>query len=243
MIYLLLPILLQVALVVHVIRTGRNTLWIWLIVFVPLVGALAYFAVEILPGIFGSRAAKQAASNFRKTIDPTRDLRQAQRRLEATDSIESRRRLADELVAHGQYDEAIEHYRSGLTGIYTHEPVLLLGLANALFHKGEIAQARQALDDLIEHNPDFKSPDGHLLYARALEGEGNLDKAASEYEAVIKYYSGAEARYWYGMFLKRSGKQQQGREVLEQLLKDAQLATAHYRKTQKTWLDRAKKEL
>jgi hypothetical protein len=243
MIYWLLPIALQVALVVHVIRTGRNTLWIWLIVFVPVVGAIAYFVVEILPGIFGSRAARQAASNFKKTIDPTRDLRQAQRRLQATDSIESRRRLADELVAHGQYDEAIEHYRSGLTGIYSHEPVLLLGLANALFGKGQLAEARQTLDDLIEHNPDFKSPDGHLLYARALEGEGSMEKAAAEYEAIIKYYSGAEARYWYGMFLKRTGKQQQAREVFEQLLKDAQLATAHYRKTQKTWLDKAKREV
>jgi hypothetical protein len=243
MIYWLLPILLQVALVIHVIRTGRNTLWIWLIVFVPLVGALAYFAVEILPGIFGSRTARQAASSFKRTIDPTRDLRHAQRRLAATDSIESRRRLADELVDHGKYEEAIEHYRSGLTGIYTHEPVLLLGLANALFNKGEPAEARRALDDLIEHNPDFKSPDGHLLYARALEGEGNMEKAASEYETVIKYFSGAEARYWYGMFLQRAGRQPQAREVFEQLLKDAQLATAHYRKAQKAWLDKAKKEL
>jgi hypothetical protein len=243
MIYWLLPILLQVALVVHVIRTGRNTLWIWLIVFVPLVGGLAYFVVEILPGVFGSRTARQAASGFKKTIDPTRDLRQAQRRLEATDSIESRRRLADELSEHGKYDAAIEHYRAGLTGIYTHEPVLLLGLANALFNKGQPGEARQALDDLIEHNPDFKSPDGRLLYARALEGEGDIDKAASEYETVIKYFSGAEARYWYGMFLKRAAKQQQAGEVFEQLLKDSQLATPHYRKTQKTWLDKAKKEL
>jgi len=243
MLYWLLPILLQVALVVHVIRTGRNTLWIWLIVFVPLVGALAYFAVEILPGIFGSRAARQAASNFKKTVDPKRDLRQAQRRLEATDSIESRRRLADELVAHGQYDEAIQHYRSGLTGIYTHEPVLLLGLATALFNKGEAAEARRTLDDLIEHNPEFKSPDGHLLYARALEGEGNAEKAADEYETVVKYFSGAEARYWYGLFLKRTGQAPRARELFEQLLKDAQLATPHYRKTQKSWLDKAKKEM
>ena len=29
---LALPIILEVLLIVHVIRTGRNTLWIWLII-------------------------------------------------------------------------------------------------------------------------------------------------------------------------------------------------------------------
>ena len=44
-----LSILVQAGLIVHVIKTGRNMLWIWAIALLPLVGSLAYVAVEVLP--------------------------------------------------------------------------------------------------------------------------------------------------------------------------------------------------
>ena len=108
MIYWLLPILFQVALVIHIVKTGRNTLWIWLVIFVPLVGGLAYFAVEILPELMGSRSAKRAASGLRKTVDPHRDLRQASQQLAVNDSVDSRRRVADQLLERGRFQEAMD---------------------------------------------------------------------------------------------------------------------------------------
>ena len=38
----------QAGLIVHVFKTGRNTLWIWAIALLPAAGSLAYIAVEIL---------------------------------------------------------------------------------------------------------------------------------------------------------------------------------------------------
>lgn len=243
MIYWLLPILIQVALVIHIVKTGRNTLWVWLVIFVPLIGALAYFIVEILPGLMASRTARRAASGLRKTVDPHRDLRQASQKLAVNDSVDSRRRVADQLFDRGRYDEAMEHYRAAMTGIYSHEPLLMLGLAKAYFAKGQITEARQTLDELIANNPDFKSPEGHLLYARALEGEGNLDKALSEYQALSKYYSGAEAMYRYASLLKRQGQTEQGNTMLKELLSNAELAGAVFRKEQREWIEAAKREL
>jgi hypothetical protein len=49
MLFYILPILIQVGLVVHVIKTGRNTIWIWVLVLLPGVGSLAYLVVEVLP--------------------------------------------------------------------------------------------------------------------------------------------------------------------------------------------------
>jgi hypothetical protein len=243
MLYWLLTILFQVALVIHIVKTGRNTLWIWLVIFVPLIGALAYFAVEILPGLLGSRTAKRAASGLRKTVDPHRDLREANQKLAVNDSVDSRRKVADQLLDRGRYDEAIEHYRAAMTGIYSHEPLLMLGLAKAHFAKNEIAETRQTLDELIANNPDFKSPEGHLLYARALESEGNDTKALSEYKALARYYSGAEAMYRYASLLKRQGQVEQANAMLKELLANSELAGAVFRKENREWLDAAKKEL
>jgi hypothetical protein len=229
--------------VIHIVRTGRNTLWIWLVIFVPLVGGLAYFAVEILPELMGSRSAKRAASGLRKTVDPHRDLRQASQQLAVNDSVDSRRRVADQLLERGRFQEAMDHYRAAMTGIYSHEPLLMLGVARSQFALNQFAAARQTLDELIANNPDFKSAEGHLLYARALEAEGNFDKAMSEYQALSKYYSGAEAMYRHAMLLKRQGQTERGNALLKELLANAELAGAVFRKEQREWIEAARKEL
>ena len=72
-------------------------------------------------------------------------------------------------------------------------PNLMLGLARAQFAAGKPADARATLDALIQHNPEFRSADGHLLYARALEAEGQSQRALEEYKALGGYYPGAEA--------------------------------------------------
>jgi hypothetical protein len=236
-------ILIQVGLIIHVIRTGRNTIWIWVLVLLPMAGPIAYIAAEILPELLGGRTARRAAAKMQKAFDPTRDLREAHKHVRLTGSIDARRRFADELFAAGKHEEAIENYRAALTGLYEHDPHLMLGLARAQFANGDAAAARTTLDELIEKNPEFKSPDGHLLYARALEAEGNLEKAASEYEALAKYYGGAEAQYRQAMLFKKMGDKHQAREVLQKLLDDAELTTKHSRQLQKQWLDLAKKEL
>lgn len=243
MIYWILPILLQVALVIHILKTGRNTLWIWLIILVLPIGVIAYFVVEILPELMGSRTAKRAATGLRKTVDPHRDLRAASQKLAVNDSVDSRRKVADQLLERGRYDEAMEHYRAAMTGIYSHEPLLMLGLAKAQFAKGQLAETRQTLDELIANNPDFKSPEGHLLYARALQGEGNIDKALSEYKSLVKYYSGAEAMYRYASLLKQQGQIEPANAMLKDLLANAELAGAVFRREQQEWLDAAKREL
>jgi hypothetical protein len=239
----ILIIALQVALVVHVFKTGRNTYWVWAIAMLPLVGSLAYFIVEILPGLMGSRTTRRAVSSVKKTIDPGRDLRQAERQLRLTDSIDARRKFADQLLEANRYDEAIEHYRSALVGLYKHDPQLLLGLAKAQFAKGEASEARKTLDELIAENPGFKSPEGHLLYARALEKEGNRERALKEYETLAKYFPGAEAKYRYAVLLKQLDKTAEARAIVEQMLNDAELATGFFRKNEKEWLDKARREL
>jgi len=49
--------------VVHVIRTGRNQLWIVGAVFLSIPGCIAYFVVEIGPGLWGGRAAQGVRGN------------------------------------------------------------------------------------------------------------------------------------------------------------------------------------
>ncbi len=218
-------------------------LWILAIALLPVVGSIAYVVVEILPEAFGGRTARRAKSGVRRMIDPDRELRQASAEVEISGNVDARRRLGEELLERGQFDAAVDVYRGGLKGIFEHDPALLLGLARAYFGKQDHAAARVALERLTEHNPDFKSTEAQLLYARALEAQNALDEAERAYAAVAPGYPGAEARLRYGLLLKRRGKLPEAQRVLKDLLDGAKLGPAHYRRAQAEWLERARREL
>jgi hypothetical protein len=239
----ILSIAVQAGLIVHVIKTGRNMLWIWAIALLPLVGSIAYAVVEILPEFLAGGTARRAKSGIRRMIDPDRALRQASAEVAISGNVDARRRLAEELFERGQYDAAIDVYLGGLKGIFEHDPTLLSGLARAYFAKQDFAAARVMLERLAQHNPDFKSADAQLIYARTLEAQDALDEAESAYATLAPGYPGAEARLRYGLLLKRRGKMAQARAVLKDLLDGAQLGPAHYRKAQAEWLERARREL
>jgi len=240
---LILPIIIQALLIVHVIRTGRNQLWIWVLLFVPWAGGLAYLGVEILPELFRSRGAQRTARSFRKAMDPGADLRRYENEARVAGNVASRQRYAEELLRHGRYDEAIGQYREALTGLYEHDPNLMLGLARAQFDKGDASGARTTLDELIRLNPDFRSPQGHLLYARALEAEGNAPKALEEYAVLAPSYPGAEAAVRYAQLLQAQGRRAEAQKVARELLEQARIAPGHYRRAQRPWLEAAQRLL
>lgn len=239
----ILTLAIQAGLIVHVIRTGRNSLWIWAIALLPAAGSVAYVVVEILPGVFGGRSARRTKAGMQRIIDPNRDLRHAVAAVELSGNVDARRRLAEELYERAQFAEAIGVYQAGLAGIFEHDPTLLLGLAQAQFAARDYGGAQASLERLILHNPEFKSPDGHLLYARALEAQDALDEAEHEYAAAAPGYPGAEARLRYALLLKRRGKLDDARGMLKDLLDGAKLAPSHYRKAQAEWLERARREM
>ena len=240
---LLISYAVQAGLVIHCFKTSRNSMWIWVLVFLPAVGALAYVVVEILPELFGSRGARRAARGVRRAIDPGQDLRRLEAEARRTGDVASNQRYADELLRQGRSAEAQAIYRQALRGLYEHDPNLLLGLARAQYAGGDAGAARATLDTLRAANPAVKSPDGHLLYARALEGEGNHARALEEYRELSRYYAGAEAALRYAQLLARTGDKTTARTTLESLLEHARLAPRHYQRAQEQWLSSARREL
>jgi hypothetical protein len=239
--FFIISLIIQVLLIVHVIKTGRNQIWIWVLALLSLPGAIAYIAVEVLPDVFRSRTAQRTARGFKKAIDPTADLRKLENEARVTGNVATRQRYAEELSRQGRHEEAIAQFREALTGLYEHDPNLMLGVARAQFGKGDATAARATLDELIRFNPDFKSPEGHLLYARALESEGNIQKALEEYKVLAFSYPGAEAAVRYAQLLKSQGRAEEAKKVAHDLLEQARIAPAHYRRAQRTWLDAAQR--
>ena len=60
---------------------------------------------------------------------------------------------------------------------------------------------------------------------------------------MASYYAGAEAPLRYAQMLRASGRTEEARKVLKDLLEHARLAPRHYRKMQQQWLADAEREL
>src|SRR5260370_15480510 len=102
----LIPVL-QILCVVHAFKTGRDRMWIYILLFLPGIGLLAYGLVEILPGLVRSRTAQGLQRQAIRQFNPGRELRRRYAALEEADTIDNRRLLAEELVAAGRNADAV----------------------------------------------------------------------------------------------------------------------------------------
>ena len=213
-----------------------------MLIFMPMIGGIAYFLIELLPEFSGSIAGQRAVRNVKQTLNPGADLRTNEAAWNQSPNVDNGRRYAQSLMESGNTDEAEEIIKQALKGLFSTEPTLLLLKAQLEFDTNRTAVAVTTLELLQQNNPNFRSAEGHLLYARALEAEGQIDEAVKEYSAVSGYFPGVEARYRLALCLAKAGNNSASKAEFDSILNDAKLAPPHFRKSQKTWLDAVKNE-
>ena len=238
-----LSFILQLFCIVHVIQTGRDKYWIFIIIIGSFLGSLAYLLTQVVPDIGRDPMTRKTVNKLKQAIDPEREKRRIADRLELADTVDNRVKLAKECLALGDYLNAEELFGSCLKGVHANDPDMMLGIARAQFGRADAAAARKTLDALIAANPDFESGDGHLLYARCLESLGDNDAALHEYAALATSYAGEEARGRYALLLKRTGHAGEAQTVFKQILARAKVAPKYYRQTQREWIVLAEEQL
>ncbi|WP_196137198.1 tetratricopeptide repeat protein [Aliikangiella sp. G2MR2-5] len=239
----ILGILIQVAFVIHVVKTGRSTTWIWIIVMLPLAGSIAYFLLEVLPNLSRSRTGRSATKKIVNTLNPNKSINQATDNFEVADTVDNSMRLADELMTKGMFKEALELYQRCLKGIHKTDPYIMSRCARAQFETGDYNGSKKMLDGLIEANPDFKDADCHLLYARSLEKLGDTDGATKEYEVLVDYTTSPESAYHYAMMSRELGQSQKAKELLSILVKKSATQGKHYQSLHGEWIKKSKNTL
>ena len=240
---LVLSLVLQIGCAVHVVRTGRQYYWIWIILATSFLGVVIYLIAEVLPDLRNDPRSRKAARSVLHTFDPERQRRHIRQKLEMADTVDNRRALAEECMRLGDYANAVVLYQSILKGVFATDAGFLLGLAQAQANSCDFSGARATLDTLFAANPKVRSSDADLLRARVLEAQGDHDAALEQYETLARSYPGEEARYRYGALLKSNGRFSDARGVFRDMLARAKHAPRYYRKKEKNWLDQAGRDL
>jgi hypothetical protein len=99
---------LQVLCLIHALRTGRDRMWVYVVILLPAVGSLAYAICELLPELIGPRLPQDIAKAARRAID-----RFAKQR---ANSNSARRRTITVAWRKPAWSEGIMPARSDTTG-------------------------------------------------------------------------------------------------------------------------------
>jgi hypothetical protein len=214
-------ILLQLTVVYHAFRNRRPYYWIFVIMAFPVLGALVYFLVEVLPGSRSERDLKKIGNDIAKAINPDRAVKRRAEELAICGSVENKLKMAEELVERGMFDEAIDLFKSAREGQYYFAPDLLYGFARARFFNGEYLEARKLLGELQVHAPRYYKQEVALMSARAAAKFGDRSTARAEMETLLDNFVGLEARYRYAEVLFEDGQAARAKAELERLIDHA----------------------
>jgi len=234
-----ITIVLQLICVVHCVRRGRQqNNWIWIIVFLPVVGCLAYIFTEIFTG----SEIQNVQAGVGTMFNPGGRVRRLENNLKFADTFANRVALADAYLANGQADKAIELYESSLTGNFTENEYALNQLIIAYF------QVKRYEDILpiaakIYKLPQFARSRAHILYAAALGYIGHPEAAEKEFKTMKSKFSNYEARYYYGRFLINAGRHEEAFALYNEMVNESSHLSPPERRYNSNWIAQARGEL
>jgi hypothetical protein len=232
-----LSLLIAIALCVHVVRTGQQMYWLWIILAFQPVGGLVYFVAIIAPAWFGGRTAQKMGQAARKAIDPQREYREAARAADDAPTVANRVRLAVAATELGKHAEAEQLYADSLTGLYADDPQLLLGRANALIELNRPSEALPLLEKLAETPTGGRTAHIMLALGRVYHALGREEQAETALRWAADNYPGFEGIARHAVFLAAMGRKDEARAQLAEIDKRLSKTHAHFRKEAKSWRD------
>ena len=233
----LLGLLFSIALCVHVVRSGQNMMWLYIILFLSPIGGIVYLIAVILPQWTGGPTARKAREAARDTLDPGRGYRMAKQAADDTPTVHNRMRLAAAAGELGRWDEAEAVYRAAAQGVHAEDPALAYGLAHALVELGRYAEARPLLEKLESEHP--RTPQTALQLARAYEGLGLTQKAEAPYQYAAARLPGLEGLARWCAFLVHTGRKAEAEETLNEVDKRLSRTNPRFQKEGRQWRDLA----
>jgi hypothetical protein len=230
-----LALVMTVLLCVHVVRSGRELFWLWIIILAQPIGGLIYLVAIVLPELFGGRVARRISRVARETLDPNRAYREAKANHDDSPTVANAMRLAQAASGLGRHDEAEALYREAAQGVHAEDPALLLGRANALIELGRHAEALAVLEALGQDADKGRTPQAALALGRAYEGLGRYDEADTAYDWAAARLPGLEAIARYAAFQARVGRRDEALATLKEIDRRIAKADPTFRKEGRAW--------
>ena len=243
MLYIILSYLPALLCGIHVVRTGRELYWLWILVIAGPLGAAIYFIAILLPDLLGGRTARGVGKAARQVIDPERDFRTAMRALDETPTVGNRMKVAQAAAALGRWSDCEAQWAQCVTGHWAEDSTILMGHANALLELGRWQEALARLEQMKALGREGETAPVVLAFARAYEGLGRNDAADDSYRYAADRVPGLEAGGRYVAFMAQIGRRADAEIGLAELERRLSKIAGPLRGEARIWRDMAAKAL
>jgi len=230
----------QIALCVHVYRTGRPYWWIWIILMGSLVGCILYAVLEILPGVRRNRPGMINASWF---IPKSVIIKRAREHLEESDTVTNRLNLASLLYEYGSKEEAEQTVAECATGVFKDDPEVIAAVAWYKVEVGKLTEAEKTIAQANTKSNKFAKNRIELLNARILFGYKRYEEAKTALSVLQSALLGEEPRYYMALCHWKLGDTESALKVLHNITKSFRKGSVVWRRSEKTWYKSARQTI
>lgn len=233
-----ITIILQAICVIHCIRKRNQQNWIWLIVFLPLIGCIAYLFSEVIT----RRNIRDVQAGVGEVFSPSGSVRKLEENLRFSDTFSNRVALADAYLNTGQTQRAIDLLEDSLQGAFAENELGLSKLIIAYYREKRYDDVIKAAEK-IYRLPQFARSKAHILYAASLGHTLQVQKAETEFQKMNGRFGNFEARYYYALFLRTNNRADEAHKVLSQVTEEIPQLSPVEKRYNREWLQLSKEAL
>lgn len=205
----------QIFCLYHAFTKKKEMYWYFIIIFLPMIGTLAYLYVHFF--------TKSTISNVTDTIesikgkmDKNYEIEKLLNQAKYTDTISNKIRLADAYASKQQYGQAIALYNSCLKGYNADDLPTLEKLMVAYYFSDDFENTIK-IGNQLNTNPLFKNSESRITYAWSLYFDGQEEKAEEVFKAMDIRYGNYVHRTEFAKFLIDLGRAKEALGILQTL--------------------------
>lgn len=206
-------LLLQAFCIYHAYRNNTHQKWMWLIIFIPLIGCLIY----LYDNFASRRNLEDVQEGVKGMMTSNYQLKKLEKENKYAATVSNKVKLADAYLQHGRYEAAIPLYQSCLTGLYSDDPDLIKKLLKAHFLNKDYPNVVACAQKLLTEK-SFKNDEARIAYAWSLYHLGKEAEAETNFKAMDAQFSNFPHRVEYCKFLLAIQRSQESKAKLEELM-------------------------
>lgn len=218
--YYYLIIALQAYCIYHLFKNRNPYYWLFVILFLPLIGCAIYLITQV----YNKRDANKIQENIVSIINPTKRIKDLEKKLQFSETYQNRVNLADAYLENKDYKSAIPHYLDALHDNLQNDSYAIKQLI-ACYYNVEDFNNVILYAEKIKDSSEFLKSRSQFFYGLALEKLGKLEEAETNLKQIDIRYSFYEERFILAKFLLNRNKTDEAKAILDDIYIESQNMT------------------
>ncbi|MCR8666564.1 hypothetical protein NO995_02645 [Aestuariibaculum sp. M13] len=222
----------------HLFKNGNAYYWVFVILFLPVLGSIIYLVTQV----YNRRDAEKIQDGIVSIINPTKKIKDLEKRLRFSETYQNRVNLADAYLANKDFYSAIAQYEEALKDKSQNHFYIITKLIDAYF-KVEDYNKVIAYAKMIKDKHEFDKSRAQFVFGLAQDKLGNFEAAEASLKQIDIRYSFYEERLQLAKLLIERQKADEAKEILQDIVNESQNMTAPNKRMYRNTVSEATKVL